>query len=143
MDEVKIFQVRISDFLFCDVLPDALEHLSCIYGNKRLEPNSKAALDIQASMALGISRNAVFAGSSTVCLRILQRNAHIYYTRICYYDFIQATFMVCVLSDGNDDAAHMHSQKCDFITERKTKIGYTKDTNKVKEGNQYVSFKRK
>lgn len=103
MDEVKIFQIRISDFLFCNVFPDALEHLFGFRRNKKPESNGKTALDIQASMALGISWNAVFIWSSTVCLRILQRDAYIYCPRLCYYDFIQATFMVCILSDGNDD----------------------------------------
>lgn len=88
MDEVKIFQIRISDFLFCDVFPDALEYLSGFCREKRPESNSKIALDIQTSMALGISWYTVFARSSTVCFRILQRDAYVYCSRLCYYDFI-------------------------------------------------------
>lgn len=37
----------------------------------------------------------------------------------------------------------MQSEKRDFITETKTKIGYNRGTNKVKEGNSYVSYKSK
>lgn len=132
MDEIKLFPIRISDLLFCDVFPDALEYLSGIFRNQRPEPNGKAALDIQTSVALGVSWNALFTRNSTVCFRILQRDAHIYRAWICYHDFIQATFMVCVLSDGNDDAIDLQSKKCDRVTERKVKTGYTKDVNKNK-----------
>lgn len=107
MDEVKIFQIRISDFLFCDVFPYVLEYLFGFRREKRPESNGKVALDIQAFMALGISWNTVFTRNSPVCFRILQRDAHIYCTRLYYYDFIQTTFMVCVLSDGNDDAVNL------------------------------------
>lgn len=88
MDEVKIFQIRISDFLFCNVFPYDLEYLSCFRRDKRPESNGKTALDIQASMALGISWNTVFTRSSTIYLWILQRDAYIYRTWLCYYDFI-------------------------------------------------------
>ena len=132
MDEIKIFPIRISNLLFCDVFPDALEYLSGIFRNQRPEPNGKAALDIQTSVELGISWNALFTRNSTVCFRILQCDAHIYRTRLFYYDFIQATFMVCVLSNGNDDAIDLQSKKCDRVTERKIKTGYTKDANKNK-----------
>ena len=40
MDEVKIFQIRIFDFLFCNVFPDALEYLSGFRRDKRAESNS-------------------------------------------------------------------------------------------------------
>ena len=111
MDEIKILPIWVFDFLFCNVFPYALEYLSGIRRNTWVKPDSEAALDIQATVALGISRNAVFTGSGTVCLRILQRDAYLNSPGVCYDDFIQTPLLVRVLPHGNNDAADLQGEK--------------------------------
>lgn len=133
MDEIQIFQIWLFNLLFCHVFSHALEYLSGICRVTRAGPNSQTALDIQAAVALGLSRNAVFSGRGPVRLWILQRNADFHRSWLDYHDFIQAAILVCVLPDGNNDPANLQSKKCDCVTETKIKTGYTKATNKGKE----------
>lgn len=86
MDEIKIFQIRIFDLFLCDVFPDAVEHLFGVCRNQGSEPNGKAALDVEAAVALGVSRDPVLSGRGTVCVRLLQCNADVYRSRFYHND---------------------------------------------------------
>ncbi len=107
MDEIKILPLRVFDFLFCYVFPDAVEHLAGICRNQGFTYGGDSAVDFQASMALGLPRHAFFRRRRTVRLRFLQCDAHLHRAWISHYDFIQAPFLVRVLPHGNYDPAHM------------------------------------
>ena len=60
MDEIRLVPLWISDFLFYHVLSNALEYISRIRRDKRSEHDSYPAVDIPASVALGLSWHFVF-----------------------------------------------------------------------------------
>ena len=60
MDEIEVFQVWIFGFLFSDVFSYALEYLFGVRPGKRFKPGGNAAMDIQTSMALGVSWHCIF-----------------------------------------------------------------------------------
>lgn len=103
--------LRIPDFLFCYVLPDALEYLSGIFRCAGTKTDSQAFVDLQAAMALGISRHPVSPRRRTVCLRLLQRNADFHCAWLYYNASFQTTELVRLLPYGNDDTADLQSQK--------------------------------
>ena len=107
MDEIEVFQVWIFGFLFSDVFSYALEYLFGVRPGKRFKPGGNAAMDIQTSMALGISWHVVFRGDSTVCIWFLQRNADLYDSWLSYNAVVQTPLLVCVLPDGDNDAVDM------------------------------------
>ena len=49
----------------------------------------------------------LFSDGTAVCLRILQRDAHLHGARLCHHAFVQAALMVCVLSNGHHDTANL------------------------------------
>ena len=118
MDEVKVLPLRISHILLYYVFYNALEHLSCIRRSASSRAENKAAVDIQSTVALGISRNGILRRRRTVRIRILQHNVDFHNTRLCDHDTLQATFMVCLLSYGHYDSAHMQGKKRDKVTDR-------------------------
>ncbi len=107
MDEIKILPLRIFDFLFCYVFSDAVEHLAGVRRSQGFAHGGDFAVDLQASMALGLPRHALFRRRRAVCLRLLQCDAHLHRAWISHHDFIQAPFLVRVLPHGNHDSAHM------------------------------------
>ena len=88
MDEVKLFPIWIFDLLLSHVLPDAVEHLAGIRRSQKFKYRRNTAVDIPSSMALGLSRYFVLRGRSTVCFRLLQRDAHLHGTGNSYHGFI-------------------------------------------------------
>ena len=52
----------ISDFLFCHVLPDALEHISGLCRRAGAAPGRHSALDVPAALALGLLWNPLSPG---------------------------------------------------------------------------------
>lgn len=130
MDEIEIFSVWIFNLFLCDVLFDALEYLFGVCGGKGFESNGKTAVDVSTAVAVGVPRHAVLARGGAVRFRILQRHAYLNRSRLCYHDFVQAPFLVCVLSDGDNDTAHLQSEKCDSETERGIKTGILKKNKK-------------
>ena len=58
----KILPLRVFDFLFCYVFPDAVEHLAGICRNQGFTYGGDSAVDFQASMALGLPRHAFSDG---------------------------------------------------------------------------------
>ena len=107
MDEVQVLPLRISHILLYHVFHNALEYLSCIRRSASSRAENQAAVGIQSTVALGLSRDSVLRRCGTVRIRILQHNAHIYHTWLCDYDALQAALMVCLLSYGNHDAGNM------------------------------------
>ncbi len=78
LDEEQDFPLLFSGVFFCDVLSHALEHLSGICRGEEPEAGCHAPVDIQATMALGLSRNTVSYRRCAVRLWILQRNAYVH-----------------------------------------------------------------
>lgn len=109
MDEIKVVQIRISYLLFCYVFPDAVEHIFGIRGCAGLKAGRHSPVDVQASLALGISRNGPASGRGTVCFRILQRNADLHRSGARHYGAFQAPKLVRILPDGNHDSAYLQS----------------------------------
>lgn len=111
MDEVSIFPVWIFNLFLCDVFPHAVEHPAGIRRRKKSQNCSNTAVDVQATLALGLPRHAVFWRDRTVCFRLLQRDAYLHRARIPYHGVIQTPLLVRVLPYGNHDAAYLQSQK--------------------------------
>lgn len=111
MDEIPLFPIWFPDLLFRDVLSHAVEYISRVCRLKGSEHCCHFAVDVQTSVALGISRNSFFGRRSTVCVRFLQCDAHLHGARFCHHAFVQAAFMVRLLSDGHHDTAHMQGSQ--------------------------------
>lgn len=73
----------------------------------QLKTGSLPALDIFVPVGLGIPRNTIPSGRRTVCFWILQCHADIYRTWGCNNDLVQTEKLVRLLSDGNNDSAHL------------------------------------
>ena len=82
MDEIRLFQIWISDLLFYHVFFHALEYLSGICRKQNVTYDGHTALDHEASLALGLPRHFIFRRHRTVRIRILQRYAHFYHIGI-------------------------------------------------------------
>lgn len=111
MDEKQEVSLWLSDFLLCDVLPDALEYISRICRSSGFETDCYTALDIQAAVELGISRNAVPSRCCTVRFRFLQCDADIHRFGTDYNGTFQAEKLVCLLPYGNNDTAYMQGKR--------------------------------
>lgn len=103
--------IWIFDFLLCDVLPDALEYLSGIFGSAGLKADRHSALDIQTALELGISRNAVPSGRRSVRFWILRCNADFDCAWPDYDVIVQTKKLVRLLPYGYDDAAYLQGEK--------------------------------
>ena len=88
MDEIKVFPVWIFDFLFYHVLPYAVEYVSGVCPGKGFEQSGYFAVDVQTPMALGLSWHSIFRWHSTVCIWLLQRDAHFHSARVSYNGLI-------------------------------------------------------
>ena len=117
MDEVKILSIWVFDFLLHHVLSDALEHLSGLCRDPGVEAGRNPALDMEAAVELGLSRNVAPPGRGAVCLRILQRDAHLHGAGAYHYGAVQASQLVRLLPYGNHDSADLQSKKRDLVTE--------------------------
>ena len=102
--------VRFPDFLFCDVFSDALEYLFGFCRSAGLKTSRNTALDIQITLELGISRNTVPSGRCTVCLWLLQRNAHLYAAWLGSNGAVQDENLVYLLPDGHYDADDLQNE---------------------------------
>ena len=120
MDEIEGIPVWISDLLFCHVFRDAVEYISGIRRSRGAEAGCHPPVDVQAAVALGISRNAVPSRRGTVCVRLLQCDADLYRSRTDYHDAVQAPQLVCVLPDGDHDPADLQSAERESVNLHKT-----------------------
>ena len=68
----------------------------------------KAFVDKKYCVACGCCLTACKVGA--VRLWLLQRDADLYLAWTYHNDFIQASLLVCVLPDGNDDADDLQDQ---------------------------------
>ena len=68
-------------------------------------------MDVQAAVALGLSRNAAASGRRTVRFRLLQRNADLHRAGSDHHGSVQAPQLVRLLSDGHHDPADLQSKK--------------------------------
>lgn len=75
MDEKQMVSVWISDFLFPHVLSDAGNYGAGLSRCTGSASGRHTAVDIQASLALGLPWQFLPCMGRTVCFRILQRNA--------------------------------------------------------------------
>ena len=107
MDKIPLFPIWFSDLLFCDVFSHAVEHIPRVCRIKGSEYRCHPAMDVQTPVALGISRHPFLGRRSTVCVWLLQCDAHLHGAWLCHHAFVQAALMVRVLSDGNHDTAHL------------------------------------
>lgn len=107
MDEKQRIPLWIPGFFLYHVLPDAMEHILGIFRRTGFKAVCCAYMDVSATMALGISRYTVPYRCGSVCLWILQCDADINSPWICYYGSIQASQLVCLLSNGNHDPADL------------------------------------
>ena len=103
--------IWVSYFFLYNVFQYAFQHISRFFGSKFNERNRHSYLDDKGPLGVGISRNGSFTVGSTVRIRILQRYAYLDNFRICHYDFVQAAFMVRLLSYGDNDTAYLQSKK--------------------------------
>ena len=71
MDEEQILPIWIPSVLFYHVFPNAVEYIFSVFRSAGAKTSSNAALDIQITMALGISRDIIFARCCTICFWIL------------------------------------------------------------------------
>ena len=103
MDALALFPLRISCLLPHDVWHHDFSYVSrlCRGG---AEAGRNAPLDVQAPVALGLSRHDHRSLGGAICFRILQRDADLDLARTYHDDSVQAALLVRVLSDGNDDA---------------------------------------
>lgn len=90
MDEKQMVPLRLPDFLFCHVLFDAMEYIPRFFRCTGLKADGDAALDVQASLAVGVSWDAVPSRCCAVCLRILQCDADFHRPRRDYHGAVQA-----------------------------------------------------
>ena len=111
MDEVKVLPLWISDLFLRNVFPHAVEHLAGIRRRQGSRHGRDTAVDVQAPVALGLSRHPVFRRRHAVCLWLLQCDAHIHRAGIPYHGLIQAPLLVRVLSYGYDDTADLPGKK--------------------------------
>ena len=111
MDEKQMVPVWISNILFCNVLPDALEHLSGIFRRSGFKAGCDIAVDLSGSMAVGLSRYTVPRRRSSVFLRFLQCNAYLHCTRSNYYGTVQAPQLVRLLPYGNNDTDDLQNKE--------------------------------
>ena len=81
VDEKQGVSLWISDLLFRHVFPDAVEHVSRIFRISELKAGCQIVMDLQAALALGLSRDAFSRGRRPICLWVLQRHAHLHSTR--------------------------------------------------------------
>lgn len=116
MDEEPGLPVWISGVLLRHVFPDALEHLAGVRGGAGPAAGGHAAVDLQAALALGLPWNSVPSGGSAVCLRLLQRDAHLHSAGSGHYGSVQAPQLVRLLPHGDHDAADLPGQTSNFIT---------------------------
>lgn len=118
MDEEQGFPLRLPDLFLHHVLPDALEHLSGVRRRTGSQTGGNASLDVQAAVALGLSRNAAASGHCTIRFRFLQRNADFHCAGADHHGSVQAPQLVCLLSDGHYDTADLQSKKRKMIPRR-------------------------
>lgn len=100
----------ISGFLFYHVLPDAVEYLAGIFQCAGSETGGNSTVDLQGSLALGISRNPPSPRRCPVCLWILQRHADLHDPWFFHYGFVQASKLVRILSHGDYDPADLQGK---------------------------------
>ena len=70
-----------------------------------------AAVDFQAALELGLSRNPVPSGRGSIRLWFLQRDADIHGAGPYYYGVVQASQLVRLLPYGDHDSADLQSKK--------------------------------
>ena len=105
VDEKQRIPIWISGILFCHVLCDALEHLSGVCGSTGLKAGGDAAVDVQAALAVGLSRNIPPSRRGAVRLWILQRDADLHCSWPDHHGAVQTPQLVCVLPYGDHDPA--------------------------------------
>ena len=105
--DMPVLPLWISDLFLRNVFPHAVEHLAGIRRRQGSRHGRDTAVDVQAPVALGLSRHPVFRRRRTVCLWLLQCDAHIHRAGIPYHGLIQTPLLVRVLSYGHDDTADL------------------------------------
>ena len=110
MDGIALFPIWIFDFLSHDVWYHDLEYLSGICRGTGPQAGSDAALDLQAPMALGISRDTIPSRRCSVRLRLLQRDAHLHRVGPHHHGAVQAPQLVRILPHGHHDPADMQGE---------------------------------
>ena len=93
------------------VLPDAMEYLSGVCRDTESQAGGHAALDVQAAVELGLPWNAVSARRCAIRFWLLQRHADLHSSGADYHGAVQAAELVCVLSNGYHDTAHLQGKK--------------------------------
>lgn len=101
---------QLSDFLLCNVFPDALEYIFGVCRSTGFKTGRNASLDIEAAMEMGIPRNAVPSGRCPVCIWVLQCDADIYRAWPDHNGAVQAEKLVCLLPNGYDDTADLQGK---------------------------------
>ena len=91
------------------VLP--LGYISGLCRNSGAETGRDSALDLQAALELGLSRDAVPSGRGSVRLWLLQRNAHLHRPGPHYDGAVQAPQLVRLLPHGDHDPVDLPGQK--------------------------------
>lgn len=101
-------------WIFCllhaDVLQYAVYDIPCLYRRSGAAPGRHRPLECAAVLAVGISGRSCTMGR-TVCLRLLQRDAHFGNHRTGADAADQAACMVRNLSDGKHDAGNLQIKK--------------------------------
>ena len=69
-----------------------------------------SAVDLPAALALGLPRHSVPPRRGPVCLRLLQRHAHLYRSGADHHGAVQAPQLVCLLPHGHHDPAHLQGE---------------------------------
>lgn len=110
LDEEQSLSLWLSDLFLRHVFSDVVEHLPGFRRCGKPQAGGNAAVDIQAPLAMGLSRHPFSPRRCAVCLRLLQRDAHLYCVGANHHDSVQASQLVRVLPDGNYDPVDLQSK---------------------------------
>ncbi len=76
------------DFFLCHVFSDAVEYIFGFCRSAGLTAGGHTFVDVQAALAVGVSRNVISSGSGAVCLWFLQRYADLNSSRVDYHGVV-------------------------------------------------------
>ena len=83
--EKQMVPIRFFNLLSCDVFSDAVEYLSGVFRSFGLKTSCQTVVDLQTSLALGISRDSGRTLGCTIFLWLLQCHADFNRTRAYHH----------------------------------------------------------
>ena len=104
----KVFQVGFSHICLGYVFRYDLQYISSFFRRRHSFWKSYSVMDVQASVGLGIRRR-LYSVDRSIRFWFLQHYVDFHYSRLYYNASLQASFVVRLLSYGNNDTADLQS----------------------------------